>query len=51
MLIYFLARGEQENDNCKVFAKAINCEHAPVAEPCNECPSCLGITQDPFQMY
>lgn len=28
-----------------MFAKAINCEHAPVAEPCNECPSCLGITQ------
>ena len=45
MLIYFLARGTGKTTIAKVFAKAINCEHAPVAEPCNECPSCLGITQ------
>ena len=45
MLIYFLGRGNRKTTIAKVFAKAINCEHAPVAEPCNECPSCLGITQ------
>ncbi len=38
-------RGTGKTTIAKVFAKAINCEHAPVAEPCNECPSCLGITQ------
>lgn len=38
-------RGTGKTTITKVFAKAINCEHAPVAEPCNECPSCLGITQ------
>ena len=45
-LFIFGTAGNRKNDNAaKVFAKAINCEHAPVAEPCNECPSCLGITQ------
>ncbi|HEX5564185.1 MAG TPA: DNA polymerase III subunit gamma/tau, partial [Sporosarcina sp.] len=29
----------------KIFAKTINCEQAPVAEPCNECPTCLSITE------
>ena len=22
----------------------MNCEHAPIAEPCNECATCRGIT-------
>ncbi|MED3822065.1 AAA family ATPase, partial [Priestia aryabhattai] len=30
-------RGTGKTTIAKVFAKAINCEHAPVAEPCNEC--------------
>ncbi|CAM4408726.1 DNA polymerase III subunit gamma/tau [Bacillus manliponensis] len=38
-------RGTGKTTIAKVFAKAINCEHAPTAEPCNECPACLGITQ------
>ncbi|WP_028401889.1 DNA polymerase III subunit gamma/tau [Ectobacillus panaciterrae] len=37
-------RGTGKTTIAKVFAKAINCEHAPAAEPCNQCPSCLGIT-------
>jgi len=37
-------RGTGKTSAAKIFAKAVNCEHAPAAEPCNECPVCLGIT-------
>lgn len=37
-------RGTGKTSAAKIFAKAINCEHAPVAEPCNECAACRGIT-------
>ena len=37
-------RGTGKTSAAKIIAKAINCEKAPVAEPCNECPSCVGIT-------
>lgn len=37
-------RGTGKTSAAKIFAKAINCERAPVAEPCNECETCLGIT-------
>lgn len=36
-------RGTGKTSAAKIFAKTINCERAPVAEPCNECASCLGI--------
>ncbi len=37
-------RGTGKTSAAKIFAKAVNCERAPVSEPCNECPSCRGIT-------
>jgi DNA polymerase III subunit gamma/tau len=37
-------RGTGKTSAAKILAKAINCEHAPVAEPCNECEACRGIT-------
>ncbi|GAF23863.1 DNA polymerase III subunits gamma and tau [Bacillus sp. JCM 19047] len=37
-------RGTGKTSAAKIIAKAINCEHAPVAEPCNECSRCIGIT-------
>ncbi len=37
-------RGTGKTSAAKIIAKAINCERAPVAEPCNECASCRGIT-------
>ncbi len=37
-------RGTGKTSAAKIIAKAINCEKAPVAEPCNECAACLGIT-------
>lgn len=38
-------RGTGKTSAAKILAKAINCEHAPVAEPCNECAACRGITE------
>ncbi|WP_071393095.1 DNA polymerase III subunit gamma/tau [Bacillus tuaregi] len=37
-------RGTGKTSAAKILAKAVNCEKAPIAEPCNECPSCRGIT-------
>ncbi|MBB6450618.1 DNA polymerase-3 subunit gamma/tau [Geomicrobium halophilum] len=36
-------RGTGKTSAAKIVAKAINCDHAPVAEPCNECEACRGI--------
>ncbi|MGM9986912.1 MAG: DNA polymerase III subunit gamma/tau [Bacillaceae bacterium] len=36
-------RGTGKTSIAKIFAKAVNCEHAPTEEPCNECASCKGI--------
>ncbi|MBB5326341.1 DNA polymerase-3 subunit gamma/tau [Anoxybacillus tepidamans] len=37
-------RGTGKTSAAKILAKAVNCEKAPATEPCNECPSCIGIT-------
>lgn len=37
-------RGTGKTSAAKILAKAVNCERAPIAEPCNECASCRGIT-------
>lgn len=36
-------RGTGKTSAAKIIAKAINCEKAPIAEPCNECQACQGI--------
>jgi DNA polymerase III subunit gamma/tau len=38
-------RGTGKTSAAKIFAKAVNCQQAPIAEPCNECPACKGITE------
>lgn len=38
-------RGVGKTTIARIFAKALNCEHAPTAEPCNECAQCRKITQ------
>lgn len=38
-------RGTGKTSTAKIFAKALNCENAPANEPCNECPTCLSITE------
>ncbi|QDQ00639.1 DNA polymerase III subunit gamma/tau [Lysinibacillus fusiformis] len=37
-------RGTGKTSAAKIFAKALNCERAPSNEPCNECATCLSIT-------
>jgi len=38
-------RGTGKTSTAKIFAKALNCEKAPTNEPCNECPTCISITE------
>jgi len=38
-------RGTGKTSTAKIFAKALNCEHAPANEPCNECATCVSITE------
>ncbi len=37
-------RGTGKTSAAKIIAKAVNCEKAPVTEPCNECQVCHGIS-------
>ncbi|MCC8194323.1 MAG: DNA polymerase III subunit gamma/tau, partial [Deltaproteobacteria bacterium] len=37
-------RGVGKTTVARIFAKALNCVHAPAAEPCNECENCRQIT-------
>ncbi len=41
-------RGVGKTTIARIFAKALNCEHAPTAEPCNQCRACRSITQGNF---
>lgn len=36
-------RGTGKTTLAKIMAKALNCEHGPAIEPCNECAICKGI--------
>jgi DNA polymerase-3 subunit gamma/tau len=38
-------RGTGKTSAAKIIAKAINCERAPVSEPCNNCDACRSITK------
>lgn len=38
-------RGVGKTTIARIFAKALNCEHSPCAEPCNECAQCRKIVQ------
>ncbi|WPK12983.1 DNA polymerase III subunit gamma/tau [Lysinibacillus louembei] len=38
-------RGTGKTSTARIFAKTLNCEHAPTSEPCNECATCKSITE------
>jgi DNA polymerase III subunit gamma/tau len=42
-------RGTGKTSAAKILAKAVNCERAPISEPCNECEACIGITDGSIQ--
>ena len=41
-------RGTGKTTCAKILAKAVNCEHPVDGNPCNRCPSCLGIESGSF---
>ena len=41
-------RGTGKTTCAKILAKAVNCEHPVNGDPCNCCPSCLGIESGGF---
>jgi DNA polymerase III subunit gamma/tau len=38
-------RGTGKTSMARIFAKALNCDHAPTNEPCNECAHCIEINE------
>ena len=38
-------RGTGKTSAAKIFAKAINCQYSVDGEPCNECETCIAITE------
>lgn len=38
-------RGTGKTTAAKILAKAVNCQNGPAEEPCNECASCIRITE------
>lgn len=38
-------RGVGKTTTARIFAKAINCEHAVNGEPCNQCESCISFNE------
>ncbi|MEI5993248.1 DNA polymerase III subunit gamma/tau [Candidatus Enterococcus mansonii] len=38
-------RGTGKTSAAKIFSKAINCKHSVDGEPCNECETCVAITE------
>ncbi|MDR2708632.1 MAG: DNA polymerase III subunit gamma/tau [Elusimicrobiota bacterium] len=38
-------RGCGKTTMARIFAKALNCQNGPTAEPCGKCPNCIEISQ------
>ncbi len=43
-ILFSGVRGVGKTTLARLMAKALNCKNGPTVNPCNECPSCTGIT-------